>query len=362
MSAKYAFGNDPAKVDKFRAFWDRSPVDRPIIGFSLVGWFPLQYFAACKPWQVDDHITPEMIRPTEWLDDQELLLAEGEAIDDDMIRGACPTQVAFPVFLPAMLGSPIRVLPDNVIGEEMHLRWEEALAAGFDPTSPWLAKYLEFVRELAVKAAGRYPVSHGAEQGPTDLHAVLRGHNQSLIDLLDEPAKTSELLNNMAEIFSELTTAVWNELPLYHDGYFDAQYQLWAPGPIIRMQEDATAVYSPSLYRELVQPVDRMVARRFPNCFMHLHSTSMFLLDDFLGIEELRCLEINIEPFNLTVAQMVPYYKRVQAAGRSLLIRGSVTEEEMTLLLDTLDPRGLYLHIVVESVEEAHVLQRVAGM
>ncbi len=360
MSA--AFGNDSAKIEKYRAFWDRRPVGRPLIGFSLVGWFPLQYFGACKSWQVDDHITPEMIDPSAWLDDQERLLAEGDMIDDDMIRGACPTQVAFPVFLPAMFGSRIRVLPDNVIGEEMHLGWDEALAIRYDSDSPWLLKYLEFARELAKKAGGRYPVSHGAEQGPTDLHAVLRGHNQSLIDLLDEPAKTSELLMNLGEIFSTFTAAVWEEIPLYHDGFFDAQYQLWAPGPIVRMQEDATAVYSPALYRELVQPVDRMIARRFANCFMHLHTTSMFLLDEFLGIEELRCLEINIEPFNLTVAEMVPYYKRVQAADRSLLVRGSVTPDELTLLLETLDPRGLYLHIVVESVEEALALRRTAGM
>jgi hypothetical protein len=128
------------------------------------------------------------------------------------------------------------------------------------------------------------------------------------------------------------------------------------------MQEDATAVYSPELYRKLVQPVDRAIARRFACCFMHLHSTSMFLLDAFLEIEELRCLEINIEPFNMTVEQMVPYYKRVQAADRSLLIRGSVTTDEMKLLLDTLDPRGLYLHIVVESAEEAGALGLAAGV
>ena len=151
-------------------------------------------------------------------------------------------------------------------------------------------------------------------------------------------------------------TATWNA------EYIDAQYQLWSPGPIVRMQEDATAVYSPDLYRSHVQPVDIMLAKRFDSAFMHLHSTSMFLLDAFLEIEDLRCLEINIESFNMTVEEMIPYYRRVQDANRSLLIRGSVTEDEIKMLLDTLDPRGIYLHIVVESVEEAERLKKAAGM
>jgi hypothetical protein len=53
------------------------------------------------------------------------------------------------------------------------------------------------------------------------------------------------------------------------------------------MQEDAVAVYSPKIYRQLVKPIDQYLAKQFTNSFMHLHSTSMFLLDDLLAIEGL---------------------------------------------------------------------------
>jgi hypothetical protein len=149
---------------------------------------------------------------------------------------------------------------------------------------------------------------------------------------------------------------------LYHGGYFDAQYQLWAPGPIIRMQEDATAVFSPQLYRELVQPVDRMIARQFSCGFIHLHSTSMFLLEAFIEIEELRCFEINIETFNIPVKGMIEYFKMVQDADRSLLIKGSLSEDELRLILDSLDPRGLYLHIMPRNRKELDALRPVLGM
>ena len=361
MAPKYPFGNDPAKIDGYKAFWKREN-EKPLVGFSYIGWFPVEYFTACKNWKVNDHVTPDMIDPEEWLADQERLLEEGDDIEDDILRGACPSQVAFPCFLPAALGTKIRVLPDTVIGEEQKLSWDQALQANMDLQNPWVQKYVDFTRALVKRADGRYPVSHGAELGPTDLHAILRGHNESLVDLLDEPEKSSELLWKLGHIFKDFTELAWKEIPLYHDGYFDSQYQLWAPGPIIRMQEDATAVFSPDLYRKFVQPIDKMLAAHFPNNFIHLHSTSMYLLDAFLEIEDLRCLEINIEAFNIPVKDMIKYYHVVQKADRSLLIRGSVTPDEMRLLLDELEPQGLYLHLVVESKEEIDSLQSALEM
>ena len=362
MASSYPFGNDPAKIERYRAFWNREDVDRPLVGFSFVGWYPLQYFSVCKSWKVNDYIRPEMLKPDEWLDDYEALLGEGEEIQDDMLRGACPIQVAFPCFIPAILGCKIRVLPDNVMGDEQRLSWEEALEKRLDHGNPWFGKYMEFAEALVDRAEGRYPVSHGAELGPTDLHTLLRGHTESILDLMDEPEKSAELLMHLGHLFAEFFKESWKRLPLYKGGYFDAQYQLWAPGPIIRMQEDATAVFSPHLYRKLVQPVDRMIAGQFSCNFIHLHSTSMFMLDAFLEIEELRCFEINIEPFNIPVEGMIKYFQMVQEADRPLLIRGSFTEDEIRLVIDSLDPRGLYLHIMPKDKEEIDVLRPILGM
>lgn len=362
MKTVHPFGNDPGKTERYRAFWNRDPVDRPLVGFSFVGWYPLEYFSVAKSWRVDDHITPDMLQPQQWLDDYEGLLREGEDVEDDMIRGACPIQVAFPCFIPAILGCPIRVLPDNVMGEELNLSWDQAIEKQFDPESPWFRKCVEFADALVARADGRYPVSHGAELGPSDLHALLRGHSNSILDLVDEPEKSGELLMHLGGVFAQFFQESWRRLPLFHGGYFDAQYQLWAPGAIIRMQEDATAVFSPDLYRKLVQPVDRMIARQFECSFMHLHTTSMFMLDAFLEIDELRGFEINIEAFNIPVKDMIQYYRMVQDADRPLLIRGSLTLDEARLIVDSLDPRGLYLHILPESPEQVDALRSILGM
>jgi len=221
---------------------------------------------------------------------------------------------------------------------------------------------MEFRQALVALSSGRFPVSHAAELGPTDLHAVLRGHNESIVDLMDEPEKSAGLLWRMGEIFRDVTEEFWKRMPLFEGGYFDAQYSLWAPGPIVRMQEDATAVFSPALYRKFVQPVDRVLAAHFPSSFIHLHSTSMFLLEAFLEITEIKCFEINNDVCGPPLESMVPYFQMVQTARRPLLIRGSFSREELRLLLDSLEPRGLFLNIMVNTMKEVEELRALLGM
>ena len=357
----FPYGNDPAKIARYRAFWNRDSVARPLVGFTLVGWFPIEEFAVSRAWGTDGELTHGMIHPEAFLPDHIRMLREGEWMADDLIRGACPGQVAIP-WLPAALGCRMRVLPGNVLGEERHLSWEDALAVRLDPENPWFGKYLEFGLALVRAAEGRFPVSHSAELGPTDLIAVLRGHTESVWDLADEPERAAALLERTAEIFREFTEAMWARLPLYEGGYFDAQYSLWSPGPIARLQEDATAFYSPALYRRFVQPVDRKLAAHFPCSFMHLHSTSMFLLDAFLECEEIQCFEINNDALGPPVAEMVPHFRKVQCAQKPLLIRGSFTADELRLLADTLEARGLFLNIMVRDRKETEELRPVVGL
>jgi hypothetical protein len=355
------FGNDRSKIAGYRSFWKRESVRRPLVGFSLVGWFPLDEFAACASWGPAECLTPEMIDPEAFLSDHIRLLREGEWMDDDIIRGACPGQVAIP-WLPGILGCRMRILPHTVLGEERHLDWEAALLIRLDCENPWYRKYFDFADALVRISGGAFPVSHAAELGPTDLLAVLRSHTQSVLDLADEPEKSRQLLERTGEMFRELTEKLWMRLPLFEGGYFDAQYSLWAPGPIARLQEDATAFYSPGYYRKFVQAVDRRLAAHFPNSFMHLHSTSMFLLDAFLECEEIQCFEVNQDALGPPVREMVAHFRRVQRADKPLLIRGSFQPDEMRLLMDSLDPRGLFLNIMVRDRHEVEALRPLVGL
>jgi len=362
MGTTYPFGNDPAKVANYQAFWQRAPVARPMVGFSIKSWFPLQEFSASAVWQSQRTLMPEMIEPEAFLDDQERLLREGETIEDDIFRGASPSQ-AVP-WLDGILGAELRILPGSVLGVERTLPWEQLGRLRLDPNNPWFRKYMEFIEVLVRCSEGRYPISHAPLIGPSDILALLRGHTQSVLDMVESPERVRRLLCQSGEVFCQITDEAWKRIPRYLGGYFDAQYQLWSPGPIVRLQEDAAGLFSPRLYRDLLQGVDRAVAGRYPCAFIHLHTNSMFLYDLFLEVEEIRCFQVNYELHSggPPIAGMIPALRKIQAANRPLLVRGSFTPDELQLLVDALDPRGLYLYIMVESLAEVDRLRPILGM
>lgn len=358
---KYAFGNDPKKIDGYRKFWARESVKRPLVGFSFKSWFPLDEFKASASWPKDGRLTPEMVVPEDFLDDQERLLNEADRIEDDILRGASPSQAVF--WCCGTLGAQMRVLPGNVVAEDRSLSWEEAEKVWANRASrPWYKKYMDFIDALVKRSAGRFPVSHGTLVGPLDYSVNIRGHEQTVVDLMLDPDPAYALMERGGDFFIDMTKDAWSRIPQFHGGWFDAQYQLWAPGPIARMQEDAVAVMSPDLYKRYVKPVDERIANAFPNAFMHLHATSMFVLDHILEIESLRCLEINNDVGGPPVAEMVPHFMKAQKAGRSLLVRGSFSEDELRLLMDKLDPRGLYIYIMVQDEAEIDRLKPIVGM
>ena len=355
------FGNDLQKVEGYQRFWSRGEARRPLVGFTLRGFFPMEEYRVTRGWPTDTYLEPEMVDPEAFFEDEERLLAEGELLDDDILRGDMPAAAAIP-WLSGMLGARLRILPGNVLGEERVLAWTEIERLRLDPDHPWYKKYFEFVGAMVTHSRGRYPVSHGSMIGPCDLLGEWRGHTQSVLDLLDEPERAMDALWRATGIFEEIHAQVWQAIPRFAGGYFDGMYQLWSPQPIARLQEDASGIYSPTLYRKFLQPLDRYLATRFANAFIHLHATSMFILDALLEIDELRCFEINKDAIGPPLVTLIPYFQMVQSAKRCLLIRGTFAADDIRLLMDALDPRGLYLFILVKDAHEAGRLRPLLGM
>ena len=57
----------------------------------------------------------------------------------------------------------------------------------------------------------------------------------------------------------------------------------------------------------------------------------------------------------MSTEEMIPYLKKVQDQNRRLLIRGALTEEDLTLMKIHLSPRGLILQIVLNNAEKVPV-------
>lgn len=343
------------KTDRYLRFWNRAPVERPLIGFSVGGWFPLQSYRAALTLRGKPSLSPDDLRPEEYLADYDGVVALWQGVEDDMIRGVAPIP-PFP-WLEAMLGCRVQIGNESIWAEEGGFEYAGLSRVDFSDANPWRRKYLEFVAVLRQHFDDRIPVGQPILRGPSDMIAAMRGSSEMILDLYDHPQDFHALAGHCADFAVGLIRAQQDITGPFAGGYLIEQLGLWAPDRLGRLQEDSSALFSPALYTELLQPYDRRMAEGFPYSAIHLHSSSLFLLDRILEVESLRCIQINKDVGNAAIAEMMPYFRMVQARGRSLLIRGKLDAADLALLRQHLSPVGLYLQIVVERADETQSLR-----
>ena len=343
------------KLERYLAFWNNSPVERPMVGFSLGGWFSFQSYSAIQKYRGVERLTPDMLSPEKHFDDYDRIVAPFEEIEDDVIHSVAPIP-AFP-WLEAMLGIPAQVGNESIWAKEGGFDYRDTAKLDVSKDNPWRKKYLEFVSALQDRYGDQYPVGQPILRGTSDMVAALRGSQQMIFDLYDRPEEFQVLARVCTDFFIGLVKDQLAITKPFHGGYEVEQFTLWAPGEIVRMQEDASALFSPELYVKYLQEEDRRIASAFPYDVIHLHSSSLHLLDRFVDIGAQKCIEINKDQGGWGVPRMLPLFKMVQSRGKKLIVRGKLDLADLELLRKELSPRGLYLQIVIDKPEEAKRLR-----
>ena len=97
-----------------------------------------------------------------------------------------------------------------------------------------------------------------------------------------------------------------------------------------------------------------------------------FFIDNFIEFPNLDVIEINREPRGPLVEKLIPAFKKIQKAGKSLIINFTTVsfsldliEKETTILRDNLSELGLCIYIGVEDVSDGkrklNLLKRILG-
>jgi hypothetical protein len=342
------------KLKRFRDFWKGAPMDRPLIGFSIGGWFPLQNYSVMQNLRNQEKITPDQLDPEAFFRDYDRIVTTFEKVEDDVIRAVAP--ISPMPWLEAMLGCCVQIGNESIWVKEGGFDYSRLDDLDLSTDNAWRKKYLQFVRVLKERYGDRCPVGQPILRGVSDMVAALRGTSQMILDLYDYPDEYHRLGRMCSDFLLDLIKEQHAVTGPFQGGYVIEQFSLWAPGETIRTQEDASALVSPELYVRFLQEEDRRLAAAFPYNLIHLHASSLFLLKEILEIKELNCIQINKDAGGTTIEQELPYFKMVQADGRRLLIRGKLDREDLSLLRKTLSPNGLYLQTVVDTVEETQTM------
>jgi hypothetical protein len=263
-------------------------------------------------------------------------------------------------FTGAIFGAPIQVTANMLTCEPIIHDWRQAEAIRYDPQNPWLQRAFGLARQIVARSGGRYAVTPGLIEGPSDICAALRGITELAEDIYAHPAEVRRLAAMGAEAWLAYARTMHEIVPLY-DGGTVTQWGLWAPGRAAAFQEDFCTVISPRQYREFFQPLDRELARSVDIFWVHVHAGEIHLVQELLKMDEVRGVQIvNDGEASPPLSKVLPVMQAVQRTGKCLIVRKYAPADLERDILPHLSPRGLALDTFCPDVPQAEAfLQRL---
>lgn len=350
---------------RWRAFWEGKVADRPPV---------LIYQMASFSSDISSEATTEISRPNTVLTRQ--LAYYDPAQNADLLEQAEQGLAAcaqWPDDMPpalvagggvhctgAIFGAPVRVTANMLTTEPIIEDWSQANAIRYDPDNIWVRRALGLARQLVARSAGRYAVTPGLIEGPSDICAALRGITRLAADLYEYPDEVGRLASKGAEAWQAFARDLFAIIPLY-DGGTVTQWNLWAPGRAAALQEDFCTIISPRQYRQFFLPLDRELARSVDLLWVHIHAGAIHLVDELLTVEEIRGIQIvNDGIASPPMQKVLLAMQRIQEHGKCLIVR-KYSPKELDLILPHLSPRGLAIDTYCPTLDEAQGwLERIA--
>ena len=325
-------------ADRHVQFWEKSNEQGPLTAnIPHPDWRP-------KPYPLRNGISlsePKEIQP-ENVDIEKLLgidVGKPELAAGDMIHGR---RTVYPVaWMEAVLGCPIYASAFSCTSKPAATaeRIEFSIQESLD--SPWLG-VMDSALHTAVRAAdGSLPVVQLHLRGVSDMLAAYLGEERLCTGLYYEPDSIERLADTFAGLYISVAERGLAIRPPWRGGYVSS-WGIYAPGPLLDYQLDASSIISPELYRRHLLAYDAKIIDRFPYSVVHLHACGLHMVDVVAGIDARMTVEITLERKTGVWKKdsIVDACRRIQRCGKSVLVNGELNENEFEDVRSRLDPRG----------------------
>ena len=236
--------------------------------------------------------------------------------------------------------------------------WDQLDDIKLDFNNPYFRKLEEMTYEALKRCKGKYLVGYTDIHAGIDCAAAFRDPQQFCIDLILEPDQAKKLI----EISSRDFHTVYN----HFDSILKSHNQLsvtWMGIPSYGKMHipgcDFASMLSPEDFETFVLPsIKKEIAPMTHNIF-HVDGKGVARhLDKILELPEINAIQWVQGMGNDTpIMQWVPLIKKVQSAGKSLVIDLKVSELEP--FMSEVDPRGILLCIDADLNTQNDILRRV---
>lgn len=342
------------RVALFRQFYAREN-ERPLLGFFWGSEYPVHRYEAARAIPVGRELVPDDFPVEPYLDDCDRLFDVHEQCGGDFLWSASMFW-GIP-WVEAALGCPI-VLGSHASGS-IHAEKPAGYTGAeslpdFSLDNAWVRKAIDFLRQIARRSAGRYPLATTRMRGISDLLAVLYGSEDLIFQMMAEPEEVKQTAAKLRDFWIAFGRMQIERIPEFHGGIGSFYYNAWAPRATIWHQEDAAALLSPRLFERFIKPCDEAIVEAFDGCIMHLHSTGYLPVDHYVGMG-FTAIEMHIDRGGPSAEALLEKHRMI-LERTPLIIWGDVPERDLDWIFSKLPARGLAVITVVESPRQAEAI------
>lgn len=228
-----------------------------------------------------------------------------------------------PGSLAAYLGAKPVMTPETVWFRPSIEDWSKAAPLRFDPLAFWWQDHLRLVDEAVRLADGDFLICIPDLVENADILASLRGAENFLFDLMDQPDEIHRRLDQLESLYFEYFDPLYERVKDPSGGSSFTAFEIWGPGRCAKLQCDVSAMMSPQQFRTFVLPSMRRQTERLDQVIYHLdgpdairHVPALMTVE---GIDALQWTSGAAKPDG-AAPEWTEIYDQVARAGKALWI------------------------------------------
>jgi 5-methyltetrahydrofolate--homocysteine methyltransferase len=262
-----------------------------------------------------------------------------------------------PGIMAAYLGGDVTVRPETVwFDKSPALQLNEDIT--LDTRNWWYRITRDMTAIAAERGKGKFITGMTDLGGTLDILSSLRGAEQLLFDLTENPARVREWCGQITGTWLK-TFWDFNSVIAPHQEGTAGWMGLWSPGTWFPIQCDFANMISPAMFERFVAPDLQAVARELDFTIYHWETPGQLAhLDCLLSMPEIDGIQWNpgpqLEPPDSP--KWYPLFQKIQAKGK-LLVLGGINLDHIDTFFANIDPKGVFL---MQGVRDAKELEKLA--
>lgn len=349
------YTNTEERKERLKAWWRNEDINRPCIGFNC----PFLDSKIANVSEITDFYIGFCLAKD--YDNIEGCLDKFEYLMDNIYSGGDNIYSFFPNYGAGSLATIFGVEPEYMEGSDKHgpvaetvwyleeIPVEELIPrlenTELNKNNEWYARYLRVIEYAAKRAGQKYSIAMIDLGGVLDVLSSLLSPTKVILTMRRNP----KLIEKACSLILEKMQKLYNDLQALIDKYSDgcdSWLNLWCPDHYYPVQSDFSAMLNPKWFKQFGLPFIKAQAERLEHAIYHLDGEKQIThLDELLALE---CLDgIQWVPGagkEITASEKwMPLYKKIQAAGKKVILNQFENPTKITHFYEELDPNLLYI-------------------